>query len=287
MIFYGTGAAEGIPNPFCSCPVCANARRVRGKEIRRRSMLRLSEETCIDLGADSFCQAIDYGDFINLKHVLITHTHEDHFAQMMLNVRNMAIKRSREPLHIYLTDAAHDIVDFMISSPPIMKGMTGRFVEEGIVVFHRLEFGRAEFIAGMEVTPLKGNHKGNMGEYCANYLIRMTDGKMVYYGADTGYYFEETFLALKKVRLDYLISECTFGLTEGRGDTPGGHLDAYSCMKIFKRLYDQNTLSGASQIYLTHINHYRGTHVELCDYFEKQKFPCRIEVACDGMELEL
>lgn len=285
MIFYGTSAAEGIPDPFCSCPVCMNARRVRGKEIRRRSMLRLNEETCIDLSADSFCQAIDYGDFINLRNVLVTHTHEDHFAQMMLNVRNMAIDRSREPLHIYLTDVAYDIVDFMISSRPIMKGMTGEFLENGVVAFHRLEFGRTESIAGMEVTPLKGNHKGNMDECCANYLIRMADGKMLYYGLDTGYYLEETFSVLNGVRLDYLISECTFGLAEGRGDTPGGHLDAFSCMKLFWQLYHQKTLSGGSRIYLTHINHYRGTHAELCEYFEQQRFPCRIEVAYDGMEI--
>lgn len=285
MVFYGTGAAEGIPNPFCNCSVCINARNMKGKEIRRRSMFRLNMECCIDLGADSFCQAIEYGDFIHLLHVLITHTHEDHFAHMMLNVRNMAITRLNEPLNFYLTDKAYDMVDFMVNSKPIMKGLTSNFIKDGIIAFWRLGFGKTVEIAGMEVTPLKGNHYGNMGENSANYLIRMIDGKVLYYGLDTGYYLEETFQALKNVSLDYLISECTFGLTTGRGETPGGHLDAFSCIKVFRRLYEQNTITENTSIYLTHINHYNGTHKELDDYFRKQDLPFVVTVAYDGMKI--
>ena len=36
MQFLGTGAAEGIPSPFCRCRVCENARKVKGKEILLR-----------------------------------------------------------------------------------------------------------------------------------------------------------------------------------------------------------------------------------------------------------
>lgn len=285
MIFYGTGAAEGIPNPFCNCPVCVNARNKKGREIRKRSMFRLNGDCCIDLGADSFCQAIEYGDLYHLLHVLITHTHEDHFACMMLNVRNMAIARLKEPLNFYLTDKAYDMVDFMVNNSPIMKGLTGNFINDGVIAFHRLEFGKTMKIAGMEVTPLKGNHFGNMGENSANYLIRMTDGKVLYYGLDTGYYLEETFSALRGVSIDYLISECTFGLTEGRGDTPGGHLDAFSCIKVFRHLYEQNTISNNTSIYLTHINHYNGTHKELENYFREQDLPFDVTVAHDGMKI--
>ena len=47
-MFYGTGAAEGIPDPFCRCPVCENARKKGGKEIRHRTMFRVNEELCIE-----------------------------------------------------------------------------------------------------------------------------------------------------------------------------------------------------------------------------------------------
>ena len=40
-IFYGTGAAEGVPSPFCDCPMCNYAREHGGKDVRKRSCFRL------------------------------------------------------------------------------------------------------------------------------------------------------------------------------------------------------------------------------------------------------
>jgi len=283
MRFYGTSAAEGIPNPFCACAVCENARKVGGAEIRRRSFFRINEQTSIDLGADAFQQAIDYGDFTKLQHVIVTHTHEDHLNYMMMNVRNMAIERTAQPLNYYFTDRAYDIADFYRRSRPVMKGLTRDLEERGVIAFHRLEFHKTVEIAGLKVTPLRGNHKGNMGEDCANYLIELADGRRMYYGVDTGWYLPETFDYLKDCRLDILISECTYGLTPGRGLQPGGHLDAFSCMALFRRLLEQGTIHPATEIYLTHINHHTSTHAELAEWFAKQEFPCRITVAYDGM----
>ena len=48
----------------------------------------------------SLQQAIEFGDFTGLQHVLVTHTHEDHFDYMMMNVRKMAIERTRNPFTI-------------------------------------------------------------------------------------------------------------------------------------------------------------------------------------------
>ncbi|WP_082595324.1 MBL fold metallo-hydrolase [Paenibacillus sp. Soil750] len=283
MRFYGTSAAEGIPNPFCSCSVCNNAREVGGTEIRRRSMFRINEQMCIDLGADSFQQAIEYGDFTKLRHVLVSHTHEDHFNYMMMNVRNMSIERLKEPLHFYFTDQAYEIVEFYRQSRPIMKGMTSDLEARGVVAFHKLAFNESVTIAGMKVTPLRGNHLGNMGESCANYLIQNEDGQKLYYGVDTGWYLPETFKELENASLDVLISECTFGLTSGRGLHPNGHLDAFSCMELFRKLLAQGTLHANSRIYLTHINHFTSTHADLVGWIQEQQFPCPITVAWDGM----
>ena len=53
MKFYGTGAAEGIPNPFCGCYLCEYARKHGGKDVRTRSMFRLTPNICIDMGPDA------------------------------------------------------------------------------------------------------------------------------------------------------------------------------------------------------------------------------------------
>ncbi len=49
-IFYGTGAAEGVPSPFCDCPMCNYAREHGGKDVRKRSCFRLGRNIMIDMG---------------------------------------------------------------------------------------------------------------------------------------------------------------------------------------------------------------------------------------------
>ena len=44
LLYLGTAAAEGIPAAFCSCPVCTNARRQKGRELRSRSQVLLDGE---------------------------------------------------------------------------------------------------------------------------------------------------------------------------------------------------------------------------------------------------
>lgn len=286
LIFYGTSAAEGIPDPFCQCYLCENARKKGGRDVRTRSMFRINEAVCLDLGADSFLQAMRYGDFIHLEHVLVTHTHEDHFAYMMMGVRKMATHRIDKPLHYYLTDDAYKIVDFYRSHTPILKGSVRELEEAGIISFHRQEFQVPFEVDGMEITAFRGNHFGNMDENCANYLIRRQDGKTLFYGLDTGYYLEEVFEQLKHQHIDCLISECTFGNAADRGEKPHGHLDIASCLKVFRRLWEQGTIDSSTVIYLTHINHcHTADHEQMQRIFDEAIFPVPITVAFDGMQI--
>ena len=48
----GSGAAEAIPDPYCSCEVCQTARREGGRHIRARSAALLNDDLLIDLGPD-------------------------------------------------------------------------------------------------------------------------------------------------------------------------------------------------------------------------------------------
>lgn len=281
--FYGTGAAEAIPCPFCSCRVCQNAREAGGREVRRRAMFRISEEMCIDLGPDTVDQAIRLGDLTRLRHVLITHTHLDHLAYGVMEVRKMAYERGDWPLNYYLTDKAFEVVE-RFSSDSLIREETESLLL-GTIRFHRLTYGETAEIAGVGVTPLRGNHRGQVGENSANYLLRLPDGKTLYYGLDTGWYLPETLQALSGIELDYLISECTFGLTPGRGEQPDGHLDAFACERLFHLLARQGTLTEKSRVYLTHINHYTSTGAELEAWLNSRRFPCPVILAYDGLQI--
>lgn len=286
-IFYGTGAAEGIPNPFCGCYLCEYARTHGGKDIRTRSMFRVSEKVMIDMGADSFVQAAKYGDFKNLEHVLITHTHEDHFAYMMLSVRKMATHRPVKTLHFYFTDRAYELVGLMRENRAFMKGALPQMEADGIVEFHRLNYGETYEVDDCKVIPLKGHHFGNMQEKCANYLIMLPDGKRLYYGLDTGAYEEETLDCLKKEKLDILISECTYGNVEDTYPDPG-HLSLTTCVKMIEKLRAQGSLKEECRIYLTHINHvHTAYHEKLQELVDQYRLPYPCTVAYDGMEIDL
>ncbi len=286
-IFYGTSAAEGLPDPFCGCYLCEYARKHGGKDVRMRSMFRIGEKMMIDMGPDSSIQALRFGDYRNLEHLMITHTHEDHFAYMLLNVRNMASQRNVKTLHIYFTDKAYDIVDEMRNNNVFMKGNLDKIEEQGIVQFHRLEFGQEYTINQCKVVPLRGHHQGNMKEKCANYLLTLPDGKVMYYGTDTGNYEEDTMKYLSNVKLDIWISECTYGNGEDSYPDPG-HLSYTTCLKIMKRLEEQGSFQPDCKVYLTHINHlHTAYHKKLQEMFDHTGFPYTCKVAYDGMEIDL
>ena len=86
--YLGTAAAEGVPAVFCNCEHCKYARKAGGKEVRTRSGAIVDNVIKIDFPADAYMQSLLHGlDFSNLNHVLITHTHSDHYCVKELENR--------------------------------------------------------------------------------------------------------------------------------------------------------------------------------------------------------
>jgi len=78
--YLGTAAAEGIPAIYCNCEVCQTARKLGGRELRSRSQALVDDKLLIDFPCDTYWHAITYGiDLTKIKHILITHSHNDHF----------------------------------------------------------------------------------------------------------------------------------------------------------------------------------------------------------------
>lgn len=287
MIFYGTGAAEGVPNPFCRCFLCEHARRQGGRDRRRRSMLRVGRSLCIDMGPDTVAAAMDFGDLHDLAHVLITHTHEDHFYYALAETRALAKPVPEAPLHCYLTGPAYDVLAGYFGNRSIYGGRLQTLVDRGIVAYHRLEYLQQAPVGETTVIPFKGNHPGHMGEMAANYLLQ-TGGETIYYGVDTGYYLEETFEALRGRHVDILISECTRGNEISKGPQPARHLHFDAALSVFQRLFDADVIDEKTRIYLTHLNHkHTATHEQMEQLAANAVFPCRIEIAYDGMRVVL
>ena len=69
MRFLGTGAADMLPDPFCDCPLCRDARE-HPEHVRLRSHFLLDPHTLIDFGPDlgASC-ARDRVDLTDLRQV--------------------------------------------------------------------------------------------------------------------------------------------------------------------------------------------------------------------------
>ncbi|MBR6790633.1 MAG: MBL fold metallo-hydrolase [Oscillospiraceae bacterium] len=277
--FWGTSAAEGIPAPYCRCPVCEEAREKGGRCVRMRSCFRLSDDIMLDLGADAVAQSMRFGDIADVEHVLVTHTHDDHLNPHML-MEAMWSKKWRKPIHYYFTEEAFEITELWMNNSWILKGMLRSWVEEGIVVFHRLTYGVPARVGGVTVTPFRGNHKGNVEPNSAMYLVELPDGRNLFYGLDSGKWPDETLEAVKKRRIDILINEATFGTRY----VLGGHMCLQLVREMVGELYESGALHDGSQVFLTHINH--GTsHDQMIEAVAELDFPLPVTVAWDGLKI--
>jgi len=49
LTFLGTAAATAMPLPFCNCNLCRTAKKLKGKNIRRRASIVINDDILIDL----------------------------------------------------------------------------------------------------------------------------------------------------------------------------------------------------------------------------------------------
>ncbi|MBC8597138.1 MBL fold metallo-hydrolase [Qingrenia yutianensis] len=292
MRFWGTSAGGTIPAPFCRCRVCENARKVGGKEIRLRSAFRIDKKIMIDIGEDFAAQAARLNDDLyDTEHFLFTHPHEDHFNYMMFWLRYVASDRPPEkPISVYFVGNSFDIVDKLLYSTPLIINKDAEYMSEKNVKFIKLDFLKWYKINDIEVMALKAHHSTAVCENGANYLIKLKNGKIMYYALDSGYYLDETFEVLKNFKLDILVGECTFPEEHikdenGRYFCPV-HMDLTSCVDTLDKLYTIGTVDEKTQIYLSHIEAKGLCHSELEEYFSKLERNYSVKIAYDGLSID-
>ncbi|MCQ2431371.1 MAG: MBL fold metallo-hydrolase [Clostridia bacterium] len=286
-VFLGTGAAELYPNPFCGCPTCKRARE--NGETRLRAAFLLDEKTMIDFGPDVCAASQHYhAPLDRVENVLITHTHEDHFAAPTLGVLTMT--DMDHTMNFHLSEEGKAWLDRTIEKAGDLPGTIGNtaliLMKQNRIAFHTMRPYETYEIGGKQVTPLKTNHYGNSREERAlNYLIRWERGTWLY-ACDTGLYSKENLDFLRSYcngALDVIIHEGTFGSLPGVGGS--GHMDVASLGTQFRNLRTCQALDDHTRVYLTHINqvqHY--SHAEYQSYVD-QHMSAHVVVAHDGLRI--
>ena len=271
IFFLGTGSAEGFPAIFSDEPIDREARRRGGKDMRTRSTILIDGTVKIDLPPDTLFHVFRYPQIhlAGLKHLLFTHSHDDHFAVRELQYLspNFAPDR-KDPLHVWATD---ELVRKMY-------GEMAHFFEPAPLLFHAIEPFLPVPIGHLSVTPITAHHKRD--ELCLNYIVE-SGGKKVLYASDTGWYADATWKFLEGLRLDAAIVECGKGISDSAYD---GHLSLGECFEFRERLGESGTLEDGAPFYLTHVCHTGGL---LHDEMAERCAPYGIDVAYDGLELIL
>ncbi len=297
MIFLGTGAAELLPDPFCDCTICADARKSRF--LRRRSAFMLDDNTLIDFGPEVASAVFEFGmSFCALENILITHTHNDHFALSNLGLLNMSLKKYDKPVNLYISEMAWAWLQGVWESAaePYSKHVEfAKLINDKLVKVTRVkpfkEFEMRSQKHSYTVLPVLGNHRVGTheeSEQALNYVITFNGGKLcgkrILYASDTGLYGEETISTLKDVHLDFVVMEAGGGTQEQT--TELNHLSASGFIRQIETLREIGAVNEHSRIYATHIGHVKQTlnHSSLQEYFDANS-GLRISVAYDGMRI--
>ncbi len=267
VTFLGTAGSEGTPSLHCKCRVCENARKVKGKEIRTRSGVLIDDALMIDFSPDTFCNVLRYGiNFTNIKHLLITHSHSDHFCpdDIVPYIVNENQEKF-EPFNVY----ANDVV-----LKELLKRNSGRNL-----VLHEMQYEKTVEIAEYKVTPFRAMHV--LGEKCMLYLIEKGDKSYLHLN-DTGIMSEEIFTWLKdrNVKISLASIDTTFGLLTT--EYPG-HMNLNQCVKTCNKFRDMGIFTSNTKVYATHLCHWGGTHEEIAEKAKEHL----INVAYDGLKIQL
>ncbi len=267
----GSAAAEGIPALFCCCEVCQTAREKGGHDIRRRTAYLWDDDIMIDLGPDFFSAQITWNlDYSKLRHVLITHSHEDHLYPMNLHYR--------APGFAALPEGSWVTVHGNSKVGQILHEAFPQSLEECSMDFSQVKVGEhIELGDQRRATAIRAQH--DPGEVCLNYVLQSGDNHVLV-GNDTGWWDEPTWEVLEQYRFDAAIVDCTAGAQDYREY----HMNIEAVIEARMRLLKAGAIGEASRVIAIHFSHNGGlTHSQLADRLE----PAGIEVGYDGMEIEL
>ncbi|MCA0296244.1 MAG: MBL fold metallo-hydrolase [Actinobacteria bacterium] len=233
VLLLGTGAADGIPNPFCRCATCDDARD-RG-ELRTPTSVLVDGRLLIDPGPEAPRQVSRLGrDLVGLEAVLAGHAHDDHLDPAVLLHRS------------WVTSAPLGVVG---PAPVVEWSRRWLAPEQSVVRFSAVTAGDEFELAGYRVTALAANHEAFGEALC--YLVEDADASLLY-ATDTGLLPESTWQQLAGRRVDLVLLENTFGPRTDKGEH---HLHFATFAATVDRLREAGVVDDRTRVVAVHLAH--------------------------------
>lgn len=276
ILFLGTAAYEGFPNPFCEGDNCSAVRGGRCESFRLTSAVLLNNDLLIDFGPNIMAGTQKSNvSLFNVATLLVTHSHSDHLYLPNFGFRKMPYNRSYERLPVMT----------VLSNSTVL----GRIAEatyydpEKTVLLEASPFEKMK-VNGYTVTPIPAVHKAAGGETPLIYIIER-DGTSLFYATDTGPLDDECMERISKTLtkpVDMIALDATMGLLES--NIFPYHHSFYQLIDTVRAMMEFNILNDGSRIYAHHFSHAANPpHEEL----EKLYASHGISVTFDGLRVEL
>lgn len=273
--FYGTAASEGVPAAFCECRYCQKIRKAGGKNLRMRTCVQLDEDVLIDFSMDTYAQTLFRNlDLSVISHLLVTHSHEDHFFPATLTsiLPPWAFYDRERSLDVYGNEKIIQKVVEAIENLGEDHGKTEEYLK-----LHQLRYYQGFSLGKYYVMPLPANH--DKKENCMIYIIRDQE-KTLLYGHDSSMFCRETWQKLKDYRFDCVVLDCT--MVEETG-VYAGHMGLPDNIRVRDRMLAEGMATEETKFVLTHFVHrFNPLHERITPIFAEKGFLA----AYDGMDVE-
>ena len=273
IVYLGTGAAEGIPALFCRCEYCNSVRAGREK-VRSRAQVILDGELSIDFPPDAFYHSVAFGlQPAELKYLLVTHSHMDHFYAQEFVLRGYKYARELKPFDIFGNAEVLEVFE-ECTRREMRQDVRSQIRLHALKAFEPVSFG------DWRAVPLKAQHSSKDPFV---YLLEKGNRRILHL-TDTGYLPEETFAFLEreKKQIDLITFDCTF-LFDAASES-ARHMGLNENKKIFARLSEKGLVHEGTKKVLTHFSHNSAPSQEKLLAAEREFGAI---AAYDGMHLEL
>lgn len=268
----GSGGMFQIPNPFCRCPICEEARAKRGRYERLGPSLYIEDIKMLIDTPEDIAVACDRQGITNIKHLSISHKDPDHTRGIRIvePLGYDGIADQGTPIQfIALPEVINDINAW--------NGNTLSFYEN---VLNCIKICKTDYIkiGNIEVYLVNNKtYRGNM----TFYVLKEYNKKAIYACCDVKPFVENELYYDADILILGLVSDNGI-LRDGSSlDTAPFRNDMFS----LKEVMDLKSKYRIKQIIITHIDEHWGKSYAYYQAFEKTLD--QIVFAYDGMEIVL
>jgi len=245
--YLGTGASEGIPSLFCTCKICEDARKNKGRDIRSRSQALIDGKLLVDFPPDTFMHTVMGDlDLPSIHTCIVTHCHGDHLYEKDIWARKIAVSpelpHEGTPLTFYATSVGYERIRNVVSANELDKEKRVAAVE--IKPFQ--PFCAQDY----DITPVRADHSPDTDPVL---FIIEKDGKAIFYANDTGRLPTDTIAYLRdcKKHLDLVSFDCTNGFNSG----DKFHMNFKACCDMREMLKEFGLCDDNTIWVITHLCH--------------------------------